>query len=184
MKDGVWMRRWQNVNSEWQIIFKIYAINTILHWQYLNRDLVVSYPVPVHRFALLFDLFLVSLDQPPDCIQEILRAGFLSQPVEAVTTIDLKAIRWNLQCLRSIMLTATEWEKNYLLFNESWGWKNKYWVVTKIPTYLNSYPLTRASQCSAHQPLYGTSLTNLWRNFFELPCTQNWFESGTPLTSR
>jgi len=70
-------------------------------------DLVVSYPVPVHWFALLFDLFLVSLDLPPDCIQEILRAGFLSQPVEAVTTIDLKAIRWNLQCLRSIMLTAT-----------------------------------------------------------------------------
>ena len=71
-------------------------------------DLVVSYPVPVHRFALLFDLFLVSLDLPPDCIQEILRAGFLSQPVEAVTTINLKAILWNLPCLRSIMLTAAE----------------------------------------------------------------------------
>lgn len=69
-------------------------------------DLVVSYPVPVHWFALLFDLFLVSLDLPPDCIQEILRAGFLSQPVEAVTTINLKAILWNLLCLRSIMLTA------------------------------------------------------------------------------
>ena len=123
--------RWQNVNSEWQFIFKIYAINTILHWRYLIRDLEVSYPVPVHRFALFFDLFLISLDLPPDCIQEILRAGFLSQPVEAVTTINLKAILWNLQCLRSIMLTAAEWEKNCLLFNVSWGWKNKYRVVKK-----------------------------------------------------
>ena len=136
-------------------------------------DLVVSYPVPVHWFALLFDLFLVSLDLPPDCIQEILRAGFLSQPVEAVTTINLKAILWNLPCLRSIMLTAAEWENNYLLFNESWGWKNKYRVVQKkIPADLNSHPLTQGCWCTAHQP---------WQNFpheplkeiFRASCTQN-----------
>ena len=47
-------------------------------------------------------------------VQHGVGAGRLSQPLEAVTTIRLEAVRWQSFCLGPVMLAAAEWEKSYL----------------------------------------------------------------------
>ena len=84
-------------------------------WQKLFQQCVlVSNPVHGFHDALLVDLPLVPLYHLRYVVHHGVGARRLSQPLEAVTTIRLEAVRWQLLCLGPVMLAAAEWEKSYL----------------------------------------------------------------------
>ena len=80
----------------------------------IPAKILVSNPVHAFHHALLLDLHPVLLYHLRHMVHHGVGARRLSQPLEAVTTIRLKAVRWQGLCLGPVMLAAAEWEKSYL----------------------------------------------------------------------